>query len=131
MMTGPEFTLRAKFLVDNMQVLEGDNLVTANTFYVRDENKSVELYTHTRDDKEDWLEKLFQTIKQLYQKKSSFGKEVLRPLQSEIGKTQPRLQKLETVSKCMECSTPFSILKHRHNCGACGAVSCTLFTNSQ
>ncbi len=39
------FKLRAKFDVDNMQVLEGDNLVTANTFYLRDDHKSVELYT--------------------------------------------------------------------------------------
>ena len=39
------YRLRAKFEVDNMQILEGDNLVTANTFYVRDDHKSVELYT--------------------------------------------------------------------------------------
>ena len=42
---GPAFKLRARFDVDNMQVLEGDNLVTANTFYIRDDHKSVELYT--------------------------------------------------------------------------------------
>ena len=39
------YKLRARFDVDNMQVLEGDNLVTANTFYIRDDHKSVELYT--------------------------------------------------------------------------------------
>ena len=42
---GPAYRLRAKFEVDNMQILEGDNLVTANTFYIRDDHKSVELYT--------------------------------------------------------------------------------------
>ena len=42
---GPAYRLRAKFEVDNMQILEGDNLVTANTFYIRDGQKSVELYT--------------------------------------------------------------------------------------
>ena len=41
----PTYRLRARFEVDNMQVLEGDNLVTANTFYIRDDHKSVELYT--------------------------------------------------------------------------------------
>ncbi len=41
----PSYRLRARFAVDNMQVLEGDNLLTENTFYVRDDHKSVELYT--------------------------------------------------------------------------------------
>ena len=39
------YRLRAKFLVENIQVLEGDNLETANTFYIRDNTKNVELYT--------------------------------------------------------------------------------------
>ena len=82
-MTGPEFTLRAKFLVDNMQVLEGDNLVTANTFYVRDENKSVELYTHTRDDKEDWLEKICTVWKSIV-----FFKTDQNPLPLDFGGTE-------------------------------------------
>ena len=29
-------------------MLEGDNLVTANTFYIRDDQKSVELYTTSK-----------------------------------------------------------------------------------
>ena len=53
MISGPQFSLRAKFEVDNLQVLEGDNLVTANTFYVRDDQKSVELYTITKTEKEE------------------------------------------------------------------------------
>merc|ERR1719495_1522630 len=95
MISGPQFGLRARFEVDNMQVLEGDNLVTANTFYVRDDHKSVELYTATRQEKEEWLEYLFLAIKSLYTRKSSLrvGREILRPLDSEIGKKQPHMQK--------------------------------------
>ena len=108
-----------------MQVLEGDNLVTANTFYVRDDTKSVELYTGTRRDKEDWLEVLYLAIQSLYTRKSSLrvGRDILRPLDSEIGKKQPHMQKLDNVQKCTECSVQFSILKHKHNCRFCGAVS--------
>jgi FYVE/RhoGEF/PH domain-containing protein 1 len=39
------YRLRAKFWVEGIQVLEGDNLETANTFYIRDDHKNVELYT--------------------------------------------------------------------------------------
>lgn len=42
---GAIYKLRARFDVDNIQVLEGDNLVTANTFYIKDDKKCVELYT--------------------------------------------------------------------------------------
>ena len=125
MISGPQFSLRAKFEVDNLQVLEGDNLVTANTFYVRDDQKSVELYTITKTEKEEWLEFLFLAIKSLYTRKSSLrvGRDILRPLDSEIGKKQPHMQKLENVQKCAECSTQFSFLKSKYNCKFCGAVS--------
>ena len=125
MISGPQFSLRAKFEVDNLQVLEGDNLVTANTFYVRDDQKSVELYTITKTEKEEWLEFLFLAIKSLYTRKSSLrvGRDILRPLDSEIGKKQPHMQKLDNVQKCAECSCQFSIIKHKHNCRFCGAVS--------
>ena len=133
MISGPQFGLRARFEVDNMQVLEGDNLVTANTFYVRDDHKSVELYTATRQEKEEWLEYLFLAIKSLYTRKSSLrvGREILRPLDSEIGKKQPHMQKLENVQKCTECATQFSILKHKHNCRFCGAVNALIVTRTQ
>jgi len=126
MMAGPQFGLRARFEVDNMQVLEGDNLVTANTFYIRDEHKSVELYTSTREEKEQWLEQLFLAVKSLYTRKSSLrvGREILRPLDSEIGKRPPHMQRVETVARCTDCATHFSILRHKHNCRFCGAVFC-------
>ena len=100
------------------QVLEGDNLVTANTFYIRDEHKSVELYTSTREEKEQWLEQLFMAVKSLYTRKSSLrvGREILRPLDSEIGKRPPHMQRVETVARCTDCATHFSILRHKHNC---------------
>ena len=133
MISGPQFSLRAKFEVEKLEVLEGDNLVTANTFYVRDEQKSVELYTGTRQDKEEWLEFLFLAIKSLYTRKSSLrvGRDILRPLDSEIGKKQPHMQKLENVQRCSECSAQFSILKHKHNCRFCGAVSGILYRMGQ
>jgi len=122
----PTYRLRAKFEVDNMQILEGDNLVTANTFYIRDGHKSVEIYTQTRREKEEWLAALFEAIKELYQRKSSLkiGREILRPCDSEIGKKQPHILKLEAIHKCMECAQPFSMMRKKYNCRACGVVVC-------
>lgn len=42
---GPQHRLRARYNVENLHVVEGDNLETANTFYIRDASKTVELYT--------------------------------------------------------------------------------------
>jgi hypothetical protein len=125
--------------VETLQVLEGDNLVTANTFYVRDDHKTVELYTASRREKEEWLEALFVAIKSLYTRKASLRvdeeaansggsglppvRDLLRPLDSEIGRRPPpHMQRPENVSKCADCAAQFSILKHKHNCRTCGAV---------
>ena len=84
------------------------------------------VYTfRTKREKEEWLEALFEAIKELYQKKSSLrlGREILRPCDSEIGKKQPHLLKLEAIHKCMECSQPFSMMRKKYNCRACGVVS--------
>jgi hypothetical protein len=39
------YRLRAKFWLEDTQILEGDDLLTENTFYLRDSHKNVELYT--------------------------------------------------------------------------------------
>ena len=68
---------------------------------------------------------LFEAIKELYQRKSSLkiGREILRPCDSEIGKKQPHILKLEAIHKCMECAQPFSMMRKKYNCRACGVVS--------
>ena len=83
------------------------------------------IFFRTKREKEDWLESLFEAIKELYQKKSSLklGREVLRPPDAEIGKRQPHLLKLDAIHKCMECSQPFSMMRKKYNCRACGVVS--------
>jgi len=113
---GPMYRLRAKFMVENLQVVEGDNLETANTFYIRDENKSVELYTHAAAEKAAWLDALFQTMQEIMRRKASL----------KTGNVKTSLVKADDVTKCMVCEVIFSVMKRKHNCRACGIVSiCT------
>jgi DNA-directed RNA polymerase subunit RPC12/RpoP len=48
---------------------------------------------------------------------------MLKPLESEIGRKQPRLLKLESIAKCMDCGAPFTMMRKKYNCRACGIVS--------
>lgn len=107
------YRLRAKFLVENLQVVEGDNLETANTFYIRDENKSVELYTHAAAEKAAWLDALFQTMQEIMRRKASL----------KTGNVKTSLVKADDVNRCMVCEVVFSVMKRKHNCRACGIVS--------
>lgn len=96
-----------------MQIIEGDNLETANTFYIRDEDKSVELYTHAAEEKAAWLNALFDTMQEMMKRKSSL----------KTGDVKTLVLKSDDISKCMICEVIFSVMKRKHNCRACGIVS--------
>ncbi|XP_046746019.1 FYVE, RhoGEF and PH domain-containing protein 1-like isoform X1 [Diprion similis] len=118
---GPLYRLRAKFMVENLEVIEGDNLETANTFYVRDEKKSVELYTHTAEGKAAWLEALFKTMQEILRRKASL----------KTGETKSTLVTADDVTRCMVCEAIFSVMKRKHNCRACGIVVCSKCSNQK
>ncbi|XP_047364925.1 FYVE, RhoGEF and PH domain-containing protein 1-like [Vespa velutina] len=118
---GPPYRLRAKFLVEDLQVVEGDNLETANTFYIRDENKSVELYTHSAAEKASWLDALFQTMQEIMRRKASL----------KTGNAKTSLVKADDVTRCMVCEVIFSVMKRKHNCRACGIVVCSKCSNQK
>lgn len=100
-------------MVENLQVLEGDNLETANTFYIRDEEKSVELYTHAAEEKAAWLNALCDTMEEIMRRKASL----------KTGNVKTLVMKTEDVTRCMICDVIFSVMKRKHNCRACGIVS--------
>lgn len=114
---GPLYRLRAKFMMENLQVVEGDNLETANTFYLRDGNKSVELYTQSATEKAAWLDALFETMHEIMRRKAS--------LKTTNGnaKISTQVAKINDAARCMVCEAMFSVMKRRHNCRACGVVS--------
>lgn len=104
-------------MIESLQVIEGDNLETANTFYLRDENKSVELYTHSATEKAAWLDALFETMQEIMRRKASLKT-------NNTNKTP--LLKADDVTRCMVCEAVFSVMKRKHNCRACGIVSVTV-----
>ncbi|XP_076760404.1 FYVE, RhoGEF and PH domain-containing protein 1 isoform X2 [Xylocopa sonorina] len=118
---GSLYRLRAKFLIENLHVIQGDNLETANTFYIRDEDKSVELYTHTAEEKAAWLDALFDTMQETMKRKASL----------KIGDVKTLIVKTDDVSRCMICGAIFSVMKRKHNCRACGIVICGKCSNQK
>lgn len=118
---GPLYRLRAKFLIENLQIIEGDNLETANTFYIRDEDKSVELYTHAAEEKAAWLNALFDTMHEMMRRKASL----------KTGDVKTLVLKSDDISKCMICEVIFSVMKRKHNCRACGIIVCGKCSNQK
>ncbi|XP_029034160.1 FYVE, RhoGEF and PH domain-containing protein 4-like isoform X1 [Osmia bicornis bicornis] len=118
---GPLYRLRAKFLIENLEVIEGDNLETANTFYIRDKDKSVELYTHAAEEKAAWLDALLDTMQEMMKRKASL----------KTGNVKTLVIKTDDVSRCMICEVIFSVMKRKHNCRACGIVVCSKCSNQK
>lgn len=118
---GPLYRLRAKFLIENLNVIEGDNLETANSFYIRDADKSVELYTHAAEEKAAWLEALCETMQEMMKRKASL----------KTGDVKTLVVKTDDISRCMICDVIFSVMKRKHNCRACGIVVCGKCSNQK
>ncbi|KAJ1525738.1 hypothetical protein ONE63_008946 [Megalurothrips usitatus] len=139
--SGPTYRLRVKFDVETLQVLEGDDIETENTFYVRDHSKNVELYTQTCEEKVAWLESLCTAMQELYRRKSSLrispestsgngcvlsqsSEGSLPAPDADLGKRAPTLIRMDTVSRCKDCGGSFGVMRRKHHCHACGMVVC-------
>ena len=131
----PPYRVRARFNVALVEVLEGDNLETANTFYLREGAKTVELYTGTQEEKEAWIDALFAAMTELTRRKSSLRISPVHQQQQhvqlsptidlaglDLGKTAPTLVKMDTVTRCAQCQGQFSVMKRKHHCYSCGKV---------
>ncbi|KAI9564736.1 hypothetical protein GHT06_008477 [Daphnia sinensis] len=137
----PPYRVRARFTVSNVEVLEGDNLETANTFYLREGAKTVELYTGTQEEKEAWIDALDAAMTELTRRKSSLR---ISPMQSQhvrppcldtdisdlqLGKAAPTLVRMDSVTRCFHCQGQFSVMKRKHHCYSCGRVACNRCSN--
>ncbi|XP_043238694.1 FYVE, RhoGEF and PH domain-containing protein 4-like [Amphibalanus amphitrite] len=121
--SGPAYRLRAKFAIEGLEVLEGDNLETGNTFYVHGGQKNVELYTQTADEKAEWLEALCSVVTSFYQRRASLKAEPQGF--EELGRKAPVMLRQEGVSRCMDCESQFGMMRRKHGCHACGIVVCS------
>lgn len=129
------YKVKAWFEVEQLNVLEGDNLITEFTFYISDGSKEIELYTSTRKEKEEWVSALTNVITDLRQKKQSLktnpvvSKEVLKRIpDDQIGKTPPpQVSDVRKVNKCMspDCTASLRGMRQQKQCKACGIVICT------
>ncbi|CAL8117441.1 unnamed protein product [Orchesella dallaii] len=131
MISNAPYQLRARLDVASITVAEGDDLEVVNTFYVEDSHKKIELYTQTAQEKEDWMTAIHNAKEQLIERKSSLRLGSISPTEDELGMKEPTKLKSESVSKCMECYTSFSIMKRRHHCHACGSVVCAKCSDSK
>ncbi|XP_037092674.1 FYVE, RhoGEF and PH domain-containing protein 3-like [Pollicipes pollicipes] len=120
--SGPAYRLRAKFSIEGLQVMEGDNLETVNTFYITGNQKNVELYTQTADEKAEWLEALCSVMTSFYERRASLKSDPQGF--EELGKKAPVMLRQEGVSRCMECESQFGMMRRKHGCHACGIVVC-------
>jgi len=130
---GTGYKLRARFDLEMLTVQEGDNMITSFTFYISDNERTIELYTGDRKEKYEWLDTLSKAMHDLQEKKSSLKTGVqttMRPPDSEIGKVPPTnvLKQNASVQKCMECGASLR-MKKEHNCRACGIVACAKCTS--
>jgi FYVE/RhoGEF/PH domain-containing protein 1 len=133
------YRVRARFNVSQVEVLEGDNLETANTFYLREAAKTVELYTGTAEEKEAWIDSLFAAMTELTRRKSSLRISPVQQQQSNkgsrtpsfcsqefgdglLGKTAPTLVRVDSVTRCFQCQGQFSVMRRKHHCHSCGKV---------
>lgn len=83
-------------------------------------------YTRTIEEKEQWLEAFIRAIHETSQRKSSLKLHFnpdQRIIDVDLGQKQPMLIRSDSVTKCMECGSQFTMVRRKHHCRACGAVS--------
>lgn len=125
--TKQQFKIKSKIDVEGLQVFEGHNLETPNTFYVQGQQKSIELHTSSVEEKLEWQNALDSVIAEHNNKRSvrrasvMLGNHVDREI---IGKVPPVWIKDQETSMCMNCTTTFTTFRRRHHCRACGHVIC-------
>ncbi|ODM92720.1 FYVE, RhoGEF and PH domain-containing protein 1, partial [Orchesella cincta] len=127
MISNAPYQLRARLDVASITVAEGDDLEVVNTFYVEDSHKKIELYTQKGglDDSRPQRQGRANRAQILPRLGS------ISPTEDELGTKEPTKLKSDSVSKCMECYTSFSIMKRRHHCHACGSVVCAKCSDSK
>lgn len=122
-----QYTIKAKLDIRGMQVLEGNNLETANTFVIKSKQKSIEFCGSSLEYKDEWQRALWCAISEYTKKEHSRNTDqnLFNLFQEEeLGKRAPTWVKDQEVTMCMLCTERFNTFKRRHHCRCCGKVVC-------
>lgn len=122
-MSAASYRLRARFDIQSMQVTEGDNLETPNTFYVVSGDRKVELYTESATEKLSWLDSVCSCLTDLHANRAADQLHTVSP--SALGLSRPAQLRPEMAARCMVCDAQFTLVRRRYCCRACGLVVCS------
>lgn len=78
------------------------------------------IFHSTAEEKGSWLNALLLAMQELHNRKSSL--KISGAEGSELGRKAPILIKTDTITKCMDCSSHFGVMKRKHHCRCCGLV---------
>lgn len=132
-LVGSRYSVRTQIGLDGMKVIGTVNEDYPHTFQVSGKERTLELQTSSKHDKEEWIKAFQMTIESFQQRNETFKTAATKECEdpppeiskAELGKRAPRWVRDHEVTMCKECQEPFNALtRRRHHCRACGKVVC-------
>lgn len=87
--------------------------------------KLVTFLFRTPEEKASWIDNIVSAAEELNRKKASLkiGMDSSCIVESDIGRREPNLLRMDSVTKCMDCGSNFGVMKRKRHCHACGLVT--------
>ena len=145
--SGASFIFHRQFELEGMKIVDvKDSPLMRNCFQVQTTEKSFALLCQSELDKQQWMNALESAIDQLKRNKRTLKlaadqqeSENQPPKPKPVGR-EDSLGELERAPvwvpdnatlNCMECNSPFGLIRRRHHCRSCGRVLCAQCTTKK